>query len=91
MDAKHKAKWERWRRLGKRRYVLLLTLLHVVGYLVLFPIVSVALFDEPLGMDSIVVALFAAMTVGPIMGLLAWHNSERAYQDSTSQKASRTD
>ena len=91
MDAKQKAKWERWRRLGKRRYVLLLTLLHVVGYLLLLPMVTVALFREPFDPGMLVRGAIMGLMLGPIMGLLAWHNNERVYQDSTSHKASRTD
>ncbi len=91
MDAKHKAKWERWRRLGKRKFILLVTLVCVAVNLVVFPVMKVTLFHEPFGMGMLVRGAIYGLTQGAIFGLLSWSSNERAYQDSTSHKASRTD
>ncbi len=91
MDAKQRAKWERWRRLGKRKFILLATFPAVVVHLVLYPVMAVNLFHEPFTVGMLVRAAFSGLILGLILGLLSWNSNERAYQDSTSREASRTD
>ncbi|CAA9266544.1 MAG: hypothetical protein AVDCRST_MAG93-2435 [uncultured Chloroflexia bacterium] len=73
MDAKHKARWERFRRRGKRKFILLSTLWFVAVSLVLHPILSVALFDDPFGMRMLVQAIMTGLMTGLIWGLLFWN------------------
>ncbi len=73
MDAKHKARWERFRRRGKRKFILLSTLWFVAGNLVLFPVVSAALFDEPFGIELVARAAVLGLMTGPVWGLLFWN------------------
>ncbi len=73
MDAKQKARSKHFRLRSKRQFILLSTLWFVAVNLVLYPIISVALFHEPFGMRMLVRAALTGLITGLIWGLLFWN------------------
>jgi hypothetical protein len=81
MNEKKVKRWERTRKMGKTRYIIVYGVLiwGIVAGLS-FPFIQWILFNQPPGPSRFVLSLIVFQITGIFVGIVTWNNSERMYQ-----------